>query len=61
MITWFKNEFGQREVIDAQKKGIAPEEILNKLLQKVPPGSMGLLVQPYWGPGLKIQTRSSRR
>lgn len=53
MITWFKNEFGQREVIDAQKKGIAPEEILNKLLQKVPPGSMGLLVQPYWGPGLK--------
>ncbi len=53
MITWFKNEFGQREVINAQKKGIAPEEILNKLLQKVPPGSMGLLVQPYWGPGLK--------
>ncbi len=53
MITWFKNEFGYKEVLEAEKNGVAPEEILNNLLKDVPPGSMGLLVQPYWGPPLK--------
>ena len=53
MITWFKNEFGQNEVIEAGKTGVPPEEMLNRLLTKVPPGSMGLVVQPYWAPGLK--------
>ena len=53
MITWFKNEFAYKEVLEAQDKGLTPEEVLNDLLANVPAGSMGLLVQPYWGPGLK--------
>ncbi|MDQ7782907.1 MAG: FGGY-family carbohydrate kinase [Desulfomonilaceae bacterium] len=53
MITWFKNEFGYREVLEARDKGVEPEELLNDVLTEVPAGSMGLLVQPYWGPGLK--------
>lgn len=53
MISWFKNEFAYREVLEAQERGITPEEALNDLLADVPAGSMGLLVQPYWGPGLK--------
>jgi len=52
MITWFKNEFAQKEVAEAEKKGIAAEEVLNSLLAESPPGSMGLVVQPYWSPGL---------
>ncbi|MCG6188014.1 FGGY-family carbohydrate kinase [Maribellus maritimus] len=52
MITWFKNEFAQKEVEQAKKKGISEEEALNKLLSQSPPGSMGLVVQPYWSPGL---------
>jgi len=53
MITWFKNEFAHKEVQEAESKGIAPEEMLNNLLKQSPPGSMGLVVQPYWSPGLK--------
>ncbi len=53
MITWFKNEFGHKEMETAEQLGLAPEEVLNDLLEQVPAGSMGLMLQPYWGPGLK--------
>ncbi|MCG8570128.1 MAG: FGGY-family carbohydrate kinase [Spirochaetes bacterium] len=53
MITWFKEEFAHQEVDEAKKKGITPEMVLNKLLEKIPAGSLGLIVQPYWSPGLK--------
>ena len=53
MITWFKNEFAHREVQLAEERGISPEEMLNRLLDEAPAGSMGLMVQPYWSPGLK--------
>jgi sugar (pentulose or hexulose) kinase len=53
MINWFKEEFGLAEVLEAREKGIAPEIILNQLLERTPPGAMGLVVQPYWNPGLK--------
>ncbi|WP_457553108.1 FGGY-family carbohydrate kinase [Desulfobacula sp.] len=52
MITWFKKEFAQKEVEQAKKAGIPAEEVLNKFLEQTEPGSMGLIVQPYWGPGL---------
>jgi sugar (pentulose or hexulose) kinase len=53
MITWFKNEFAHEEVMLAEERGVLPEQVLDDLLREVPAGSMGLLVQPYWGPGLK--------
>jgi sugar (pentulose or hexulose) kinase len=53
MITWFKNEFAYEEVLEAERRGVLPEELLDKLLAQAPPGSMGLVVQPYWSPGLK--------
>ncbi len=52
MIRWFKNEFALKEVLEAAEKKVAVEEILNDLLHKSPPGAMGLVVQPYWSPGL---------
>ncbi len=52
MINWFKEEFGLFEVLEAQKKGIAPEIALNELLRQTPPGAMGLISQPFWSPGL---------
>ncbi|MCP4022140.1 MAG: carbohydrate kinase [Desulfobacteraceae bacterium] len=52
MITWFKNEFAQKEVEQAKAMGISAEEVLNQCLEKTDPGAMGLIVQPYWGPGL---------
>lgn len=53
MISWFKREFGYKEVKDAEKQGLEPEVLFNKFLEEVPPGSMGLTLQPYWSPGLK--------
>lgn len=52
MIRWFKNEFALKEVLEAAEKKVAVEEILNDLLHKSTPGAMGLVVQPYWSPGL---------
>jgi sugar (pentulose or hexulose) kinase len=53
MVAWFKNEFAHKEELEAKEKGVPPEAILNRLLSRSPPGSMGLMVQPYWSPGLK--------
>lgn len=53
MINWFKKEFCAREVIEAEKQGIPPEQLLNERLGEVPPGSEGLMLQPYWTAGLK--------
>ncbi len=52
MITWFKKEFAHKEVAYAKQMGVAPEEILNNCLERTKPGAMGLVVQPFWGPGL---------
>lgn len=53
MIKWFKNEFGYREVEKAEKLGIEPEELFDDMITDIPPGSMGLTLQPYWSPGVK--------
>ena len=53
MISWFKKEFYMREMQEALEKGISIEALLDERLDEVPPGSHGLLLQPYWGPGLK--------
>ncbi len=53
MINWYKNEFGHFDVEEANRLGITAEEVLDKGLSKIPPGCAGLMLQPYWGPGLK--------
>jgi len=53
MVNWFKQEFGQNEIEKAQTLGVSPESLFDQLVAQVPPGSMGLMLQPYWSPGLK--------
>lgn len=53
MITWFKREFAMKEVAQAKTLGIAPEELLNRELEKVPPGAQGLMLMPFWGAAVK--------
>ncbi len=53
MVSWFKREFGLREQQLADERGIAPELLFDDLLKQVPPGSMGLILQPYWNPGVR--------
>ena len=54
MVSWFKREFGMNEERLAAQRGVAAEELFDDLVNAVPPGSMGLTLQPYWSPGLKI-------
>jgi sugar (pentulose or hexulose) kinase len=54
MVSWFKREFGLRERRIAEERGIEPEELFDELVEAVPPGAMGLVLQPYWSPGVKI-------
>jgi len=54
MVSWFKNEFGHSEVELAKKRKVAPEIILDEMAGKIPAGSMGLMLQPFWSPGVKI-------
>jgi len=54
MVSWFKDEFGQVEKREAERLGIEAEVLFDKLLETVPPGAEGLVLQPYWSPGLKI-------
>ena len=52
MLTWFSREFASELVNEAKIQEKAVEELLNTQLSTVPPGSDGLVLQPYWGPGL---------
>ncbi|MDH4039094.1 MAG: FGGY-family carbohydrate kinase [Gammaproteobacteria bacterium] len=54
MVNWFKREFGQPEQVLAARSGVKPEALFDDLLRQVPAGSMGLVLQPYWSPGLRI-------
>ncbi len=60
MVSWFKDEFGQHEQRIADERGIAAEELFDELVHAVPPGCHGLILQPYWAPGLKIPGPEAR-
>lgn len=53
MITWFKEEFAKKEAELALQEGISVEEYLDRELSDVPAGCDGLVLQPFWQPGLK--------
>ncbi|MBA3902645.1 MAG: carbohydrate kinase [Rhodocyclaceae bacterium] len=53
MVNWFKEQFGHREKSLAAEQGVAPEDLFDDLVNAVPPGAMGLMLQPYWTPGIK--------
>lgn len=53
MVSWFIKEFAKSEMLEASIVEMATEEVLNEKMLEIPPGSEGLVLQPYWGPGLK--------
>ena len=52
MLKWFASEFASELEQEARLRNIAIEKILDEWLDDVTPGSDGLVLQPYWGPGL---------
>jgi sugar (pentulose or hexulose) kinase len=53
MVSWFKAQFGHLEQRLAEAEHVEPEQLLEQLVSQSPPGAMGLVLQPYWSPGLK--------
>jgi len=51
MVSWFKEQFGQKEILEAAEKGLTPEMLFDELIRGVPPGSLGLILHPHWTPG----------
>jgi sugar (pentulose or hexulose) kinase len=60
MVTWFKHQFGLREQKLADERGIEPEILFDELVRSVSPGSDGLVLQPYWSPGLRFPGPEAR-
>jgi len=60
MVTWFKEQFAHPESIEAKDLGITVEELLDRMAEKVPAGSYGLTLQPYWSPGLRFPGPEAR-
>jgi sugar (pentulose or hexulose) kinase len=60
MVSWFKQEFGLQERQIADRTGEVPEALFEHLMASVPPGSHGLVLQPYWSPGLRFPGPEAR-
>ncbi len=60
MVSWFKNEFAHHEQKIAEERGIEAEALFDELVYAVPAGSQGLVLQPYWSPGLKVPGPEAR-
>lgn len=54
MVSWFKEEFGFEERQEAERQGLNPEVLFDRMVENIPPGSMGLMLQPYWTPGIRL-------
>ncbi|MDR2753462.1 MAG: FGGY-family carbohydrate kinase [Oscillospiraceae bacterium] len=52
LISWFKREFASLEIAQAKETGMSPESILNQKLSEIAPGCNGLMLHPYFTPGL---------
>ncbi len=53
MLSWFSKNFASELIDESKIQSMAVEELLNKKLSDIPPGCDGLVLQPYWGPGLR--------
>lgn len=60
MVEWFKQQFGAAEVLEAEKRGVPAELLFDEMIVDVPPGSMGLVLQPYWTPGIRQPGREAK-
>ncbi len=54
LITWFKREFAKHEVEQAEQLGISAEQLLNERLREIPAGCDGLVMEPYFSPGVTM-------
>ena len=53
MVSWFKEQFGHPERAEELSGGGPAERLFDRMVAAVPPGSQGLMLQPYWTPGIR--------
>ncbi|MCF8054979.1 MAG: FGGY-family carbohydrate kinase [Deltaproteobacteria bacterium] len=54
LVSWFKGQFASEEQKIAKERGITAEDVLEEMIRDIPPGSNGLMLQPFWSPGLRF-------
>jgi sugar (pentulose or hexulose) kinase len=54
LLSWFKREFAAREVTEAARLGVSAEKLLDDRLKEIRPGCDGLIMQPYFSPGVDM-------
>ncbi|MDR1948401.1 MAG: FGGY-family carbohydrate kinase [Spirochaetaceae bacterium] len=54
LLSWFKKEFAAREVAEARRLGTDAEQLLDERLKEIKAGCDGLLLQPYFTPGISM-------
>ncbi|MEZ4449396.1 MAG: FGGY-family carbohydrate kinase [Nannocystaceae bacterium] len=53
LVSWFKQEFAVDLQARAAAEGVAVEALLDAMIKDLPPGADGLLLQPFWTPGVR--------
>jgi sugar (pentulose or hexulose) kinase len=54
LLSWFKREFASKEVAEARQRGFPAERLLDQRLKEIRPGCDGLIMQPYFTPGVDM-------
>ncbi|MFZ5561061.1 MAG: FGGY-family carbohydrate kinase [Pseudomonadota bacterium] len=60
MVNWFREQFGAEDVARARLENIPVEAVFERHLQATPAGNLGLLLQPYWSPGVREPGREAK-
>ncbi|MDF2445466.1 MAG: carbohydrate kinase [Moraxellaceae bacterium] len=60
MVNWFRDEFGGSDMERARLEIVPVETIFEEHLQGTPAGNLGLMLQPYWSPGVREPGREAK-
>ena len=53
LVSWFKAQFAKDDIRAAAELGAPAERLLDKQIVDIPAGSLGLMMQPFWTPGVR--------
>ncbi|HET8731889.1 MAG TPA: FGGY-family carbohydrate kinase [Moraxellaceae bacterium] len=60
MVNWFRDEFGGSDMERARLETVPVEAIFEEHLRNTPAGNLGLMLQPYWSPGVREPGREAK-
>lgn len=60
LVNWFKENFGYAEQIRAKELNVPIENLFDELIKDIPPGNMGLILQPFWSHGPSIKKGNAK-